>query len=118
MPRAEFDLWLDRRTKANAADANGHRGTMRNHKERQGVPGRSPWSSAYHVGGSRTLRTLVPRGAEAGRRAIRRPRDRPSYPRLDWGSPRAAWKRNPTPACSDKKFKPMAGSMWRCDRLP
>ena len=42
MPRAEFDLWLDRRTKANAANANGHRGTMRNHKERQGVPGRSP----------------------------------------------------------------------------
>jgi hypothetical protein len=40
--RADFDRWVDRRTKANAATANGGNGTRGARQPRHGVPGPSP----------------------------------------------------------------------------
>lgn len=42
LSRAEFDRWVDQRTKANAAMANGNNGTRRVRETRKGVPGKSP----------------------------------------------------------------------------
>jgi hypothetical protein len=40
--REEFDRWVDRRTKANTATANGTNGTRRVRKPRKGVPENAP----------------------------------------------------------------------------
>jgi hypothetical protein len=44
LSHAEFDRWVGRRTKANAAKANGSNGTRLARKPREGVPG-NPGSS-------------------------------------------------------------------------
>jgi len=41
LPRDQFDRWVDRRTKANAAKANGSNGTRQTRKRPEGAPGNS-----------------------------------------------------------------------------
>jgi hypothetical protein len=42
MSREEFDRWVERRTKGNAARRTGSNGTARTRKPRKGVRGKSP----------------------------------------------------------------------------
>lgn len=42
LSRAEFDQWVGRRTKVNAAKANGRNGSRRTRQPRKGVAGGSP----------------------------------------------------------------------------